>query len=240
MRRPRNVPEIVLGALLASAFFAIVLLVLSPWLPTAMNGLGSPKSFWKKTTEDPVAFFTLWLTLFSGISVVSNVGLWLVTGWTLRHSQDTAERQLRAYVFVEGNRDQLPIVDAGRRTTSPLAVINRGQTPAYKLTRWTNLEILPYPLVVPLQGCPPNQTKIPVDLGPNNPLTIHAVRDGAWTQQQIHGALSGKMRIYIYGEINYVDGFRKPQFTRFRLMAQVLPDGSLPGLEACEEGNEAS
>ena len=177
--------------------------------------------------------------------------------WTLRRSTDklwdagekqrelsekTAERQLRAYVFVEGDsKDNLPVVDAVNGIIKfPLKAINRGQTPAYKVTRWSNVEVLPYPLTVDLEGIPAGAVWFALDLGPNTPVGMEASRRQPWSQDQIDGVLAGTMRIYVYGEVRYLDIFKNEQNTKFRFMARVLRDGSIPGLEACEEGNDAS
>src|SRR5215470_15920908 len=37
------------------------------------------ESFWEKTSNDPVAYFTLWLVGFTGVLAVSTIGLWIVT-----------------------------------------------------------------------------------------------------------------------------------------------------------------
>ena len=38
-----------------------------------------PETFWRKTFDDPVATFTLWLTVMTAILAVSTIGLWIVT-----------------------------------------------------------------------------------------------------------------------------------------------------------------
>jgi hypothetical protein len=42
--------------------------------------------FWEKTSNDPVAYFTLWLVGFTGVLAVSTIGLWIVT-WRASVSQ---------------------------------------------------------------------------------------------------------------------------------------------------------
>lgn len=39
----------------------------------------SQHGFWEKTTNDPTAYFTLWLVVFTGVLAVSTIGLWIVT-----------------------------------------------------------------------------------------------------------------------------------------------------------------
>lgn len=37
------------------------------------------KTLWERTTEDPVAFFTFWLVIFTAVLAASTIGLWVVT-----------------------------------------------------------------------------------------------------------------------------------------------------------------
>jgi hypothetical protein len=109
-----KIPEIFLGAWMAVAIFAMGLVVSSAWrtsqpIHTQSSEPASheakkgelPQSFWERTTTDPVAFFTLVMAGLTGVIVVANVGLWIVTVWTLRHSKEFAERQLRAHFLLE-------------------------------------------------------------------------------------------------------------------------------------------
>jgi hypothetical protein len=78
---------------------------------------------WDKTTDDPVAFFTFWLAIFTFVLAFSTIGLWVVT-WrsgvkqsretrasikaaedsaaasvgALAHARDTAEREFRPWL----------------------------------------------------------------------------------------------------------------------------------------------
>ena len=60
------------------------------------------RQFWPRTFCDPTANFTLWLAGLTGILAVFTVGLWFVTLGIFRDSKQSAERQQRAYVMVEG------------------------------------------------------------------------------------------------------------------------------------------
>jgi hypothetical protein len=94
------------------------------------------ESFWKRATDDPTAFFTLWLALFTAGLTASTVGLWYVTNRTLRHNREEFELTFRARVsiiHVEINR----VVDAeGKRGKVEInfSLENTGQLPATKLS----------------------------------------------------------------------------------------------------------
>src|SRR5437660_11152131 len=54
--------------------------------------VGSPSA-----AEERIADYTLALAWLTGVLAFSTIGLWIATALTLRHSRETAERQLRAY-----------------------------------------------------------------------------------------------------------------------------------------------
>src|SRR5438105_7779385 len=92
--------EIVFGLLLASIFWAGVL-----WWqasrPTQHNN-SEQKSEQSAVTraelDNRLANYTLWLAIFTCVLAVSTIGLWIAAIFTLRHSRETAQRQLRAYL----------------------------------------------------------------------------------------------------------------------------------------------
>ena len=154
------------------------------------------------------------LAVLTALLVAVTGGLWVATRSLVKGAETTAQRQLRAYVFVEGEErpDHVPIIDAIQGMISvPFVIRNRGLTPAYKMRRWTRVEILPYPLTAPLEMNPISGS-VPLDLGPSTPVYISAVRKRAWSTAEINGTLSGRLRIYIYGQIDYFDTFEKPQY----------------------------
>ena len=68
---------------------------------TAEQNKNPFKQLWEWTTHDPVAFYTSLLAIFTGILGASTVALWLATRRLVREAEDTARRQLRAYVGIE-------------------------------------------------------------------------------------------------------------------------------------------
>src|SRR5258708_2164133 len=53
------------------------------------------KSLWERTTSDPVAFFTLWLVIFTGGLTISTVLLWRAGEKQFRHARTASIRQSR-------------------------------------------------------------------------------------------------------------------------------------------------
>jgi hypothetical protein len=60
---------------------------------TEQSGGSTPKTFWQKTEEDPTAYFTMWLVIFTGVlSTVSivQIGFLIRSDVTARRSADAA------------------------------------------------------------------------------------------------------------------------------------------------------
>jgi hypothetical protein len=169
-----RVPEIVLGALLTVAVFAIGMLSESSRRHPAEQQAASntakegtshqpERSLWNWVTHDAAGFFTLWLVIVGG----GQIGLFY---WQLRlikvaaddakRAGEAAERAAKATEDAVGlSRDTAKrqlrayvIVDAESFDTRPgkfiskLKVINTGQTPAYEMKVLSKTDILPLPL----------------------------------------------------------------------------------------------
>jgi hypothetical protein len=164
----------------------------------------------------------------------------------------TSRRQLRAYVFVETKEDDQPLINGARGsgdekgTIIPLHIVNRGQTPAYRVHFWITTNVLADPF--PFKGSP-TPTRKPsftyIDLGPNQPIPIFGIMDRAWTQAEMAMLLGQKGQIYVWGTVFYRDAFTRYPWcrwrrTEFRLMIPVQPDGGVHGIMFCEKGNKAT
>jgi hypothetical protein len=99
------------------------------------------KTFWERTTSDPVAFFTFWLVVSTVGLSISTVLLWLAGEKQLRLSSQTAMRQLRAYVTVDSFH-----IDRTREPDGKIINIiqvkwkNTGLTPTRRLLLSVNWE----------------------------------------------------------------------------------------------------
>lgn len=109
-----RIPEIVLGMLIASSLFILVFLFASTQPPqpakdqqTASECGGGNcegqirETFWQRTITDPVAFFTLWVAVFTLVLGAATIGLLRATN----RSAQIAERALvgleRPVVYVD-------------------------------------------------------------------------------------------------------------------------------------------
>ena len=141
-------PEIVLGFLIASVLWIGVLGWQAAYAPTETekrqceetatktgHKTEECKTLWEKTTTDPVAFFTFWLVVFTGVLGASTVLLWRSGERQAELTQAALIGDQRAWVMVslelEGFRFG-PIVDGAADVDADLIfqVRNVGRTPA--------------------------------------------------------------------------------------------------------------
>lgn len=158
----------------------------------------------------------------------------------------TAQRQLRAYVFAEINENDKPVFQPNSEVRIPMRARNRGQTPAYRVSQWVDMKILPYPLVKePIADRAPEPPGY-IDLGPTAEFLIIGQIPRALTADELAALKKGTKKLYVFGEIRYRDAFawrrgkRQPRYTRFRFMVHHGPQGEPLGLLACTDGNKAN
>lgn len=158
-----------------------------------------------------------------------------IAGATLKTMQETAQRQLRAYIFiVNGRVERL----GDNRLKAALTIKNFGATPAYQLTHQTAVRIVPNeePTGYSQEGVSKQVLLIPPNA--DAPLNCFSVKSfelddhRAYAQDQCH--------IFVYGTLNYLDAFGRPQTTHFRF--EVTGDiwASRGHLQQTEDGNDAT
>jgi hypothetical protein len=151
----------------------------------------------------------------------------------IRGAEDTAKRQLRAYVFV----DVVEMIDVtsvdGPKTL--VRIKNAGQTPAYKLRNvsvYTNVG--EYPPRTPLltSGLMMRgraDTASVSELGPGSGHDKRRVRRPI-DPFQIIGLVSGTLVAYLFGEVHYTDAFNCDRWIRYRSVLGGPAAGSFPQL----------
>jgi hypothetical protein len=152
--------------------------------------------------------------------------------------EDTARRQLRAYVSVD--RAWIEFPEPGVPSVTVI-VKNAGQTPAHDLRHWIHQWVEKYPLEVQLP-IPPEGFVTSSSL-----LGAGATHD-MWIKHPkpivklpfVDEIGTAEATIYVYGEIKYKDIFGNQQFVRYRLMYGGRTKPTPGFLSPCENGNEAS
>jgi hypothetical protein len=167
--------------------------------------------------------------------------LWGATVRLIRGSERTAQRQLRAYVFVTN----AGIDNFGQGVVPRLAYkyMNTGQTPAYKviavsaiiIRKRNDLSPFPNPKDTPTYTVGEHSK---LALGPQMFLNSSPnLANTPLTADEIKGIIDGTLTLYFFGEIKYRDGFGEDRFTRFRYSYGKKNVGGR-GLNVTAEGNE--
>jgi hypothetical protein len=156
---------------------------------------------------------------------------------TVKIMQETAEKQLRAYVYVVAASRQS---DGIREPTLRVQIKNAGQTPAYDCVRYAveavsptfpqlpeNFETFPVKL---------EKYKSPIPPGESVEIVTTAVQPDP---RQIGEISRSKAAIYLFGKIEYRDAFGNSRESTFRLVC--VGENVTRGLFAvCDEGNTAT
>jgi hypothetical protein len=153
---------------------------------------------------------------------------------------DTAEKQLRAYLFVQGS--EAPDIDEWDGKGLGVILKNYGQTPAYDVHFWHGLALKELPLTSALPVPPPkidNPTKTVLNPGQEMTLPLRAPRQLTPAERQ--AVLAQTSTIYVFGEIYYRDIFKKDHVAKFRMHYEIVPagPGTFRGMRPDTEGNEA-
>ncbi len=182
---------------------------------------------------------TEWLlALFNGLLVLYTYRLWIATRDLVEGAENTAKRQLRAYVWIDKtqpspNIDAVPFIVATE-------IRNTGSTPAHDVRCFTELLPFDHPLPVGFTFKQPPQ-EIP---GPHyvvNPGSTHFVRtspDEVFTDDIKTAIRNGTKRLYFWGVVRYRDAFKQERWSKFRFYWDRGPLAP-GGWTYCDEGNEA-
>jgi len=190
----------------------------------AVSQYKPPESFWEKTEGDPVATFTGILALLTFIlAAVAVFQIYFLKRAdktarvtadaaklsadaardSIRLAQNTAERQLRAYIYT----NELTIIArVNDRTTSAAVQVqikNFGSTPAYKVRHATCLKKLKHPLPEDFVVDSPENAVSEVGIAPSHVIYR---RENLPDDPIFH--LDDDEMYYIFGVIKYFDTFR--------------------------------
>jgi hypothetical protein len=167
--------------------------------------------------------------IVAGATAVQAIGLIL----TIIAMNRTARRQLRAYLSAQPNYvfNFNPSVLAEIKFT----IVNHGQTPAYKVQCSGVVDILPYPLPFnhPFPKLPEPRSKSRFVIHPRGNMDHHAIAARLFTANEISQIVAGtQFRLYILGEVNYIDVFKKKRTTT--LCFSVVGDQNLAATTGSE------
>ncbi|GJE62609.1 hypothetical protein [Methylobacterium trifolii] len=179
-----------------------------------------------------VAIATVLIAAFTVILGIATVFLWLATRALVRGADQTAERQLRAYLLIDGSG---LFIENGIASFK-MRITNAGQTPA------NNISVRCFAGI----GMDENSVALTEGEGAENigsvgPRLYTELRENfrALTVEENQIIYGRKGAIYFRGAIKYVDVFGKSQTTNFSLYFGGR-DGPDPNhrLTSCRSGND--
>jgi hypothetical protein len=159
--------------------------------------------------------------------------------------QDTAERQLRAYLGIttEAPTGRPPAeIRVSGVIGANLFIRNFGQTPAHNVQQWVNIQIREFPLTSELPE-PAEIDKLNRGISiihPTEATTASCVTTWSITAEDRREISIGQKAIYIYGVVHYSDIFGKTErLTTYRLMSRTTVAVSVD-FQICDGGNSAT
>ena len=166
------------------------------------------------------------------------------------HARVSAERQLRAYVMVEGinviypSKSQLRPPSGGGPSREHLVAVvkvkNSGATPARKMTGWVMCDsFAEAPVYAPPDRPQGHGVRV---IGPGHEDEFEfreKVLNHAQFLKAVGALKAGSLTLYVWGRIAYEDAFGRERETLFRHVARrdrIYDDGA--EVIACAEGND--
>ena len=220
--------------------------VLSLWVGIAIGG-GECQAHAHGNPEDLPRLYALipcwfawtadhWGDLFVALTAAATLLLWWVTRDLVRGADDTARRQLRAYVgLIQSVRVPDPL-DTGWFYAT-LTFKNSGATPAYDFIVWSWIELAPFPLTGPLDPkSHSNERQSRSTLGPGNEVHTTIKLESQLNATDKAAILAGTMAVYVYGEYAYRDAFDRRQGADYRI-ACFGDTYRTNVFETCNDGN---
>jgi hypothetical protein len=188
------------------------------------------------------------LVLFTFIAGLAAVAAWLATRDLVAGAETTAERQLRAYVFITDAK--MVSWQVGKSPQVKLTIRNTGQTPAYDVSVQGDFFSqagtapgtpgAPGGPAAPAAPPPLKPTDAPkTAIGPGGLLTPSTTRTAAVDAKENTLVRSGGAALMYYGVVKYRDAFGHARGTTFRYLfdaASAAGDGTLT---VASEGNGA-
>jgi hypothetical protein len=171
---------------------------------------------WKP--EAITAAATIVLAFLTLVLATATLFLWLSTRRLVWGAEDTAQRQLRAYISV--NPSEISRITPTETFHFAFVLLNGGSTPAYSVGQVGELQLTEHPLPenFPFPNLPPERKSLTM-VPPRIPSIGHLLATSKFTKDEIieilTGAPEGGRRLYIFGHVDYIDAFKKKHWTRF-------------------------
>jgi hypothetical protein len=210
----------------------------------ALRSSASPRS--SSPTDQAIAEYTKWLAIFTLFLVLATIGLFISGERNVQVArrsadaakqsadaardavilaQENAERQLRAYVFLD--KDQIVEtlrIAVGEVPSGMFRFTNFGLTPANNLAVHITSGTGPWPLPPDIKLPFPENLPKGIQVAPPGAVTLWPLepQGNPVPAEDFEQIRIGKSRFYIWGRATYTDAFGKDRYTNFCL-ATVPP-----------------
>jgi hypothetical protein len=171
--------------------------------------------------EAVTAAFTIILALSTIALWLSTRELWRVTDRTLRHSEDTAQRQLRAYISIITGASFRQGSVRGLRFEFRPVIKNVGQTPAYHVNIVSGIQFISLTdaAIFDYVANLPSPTAAPtVTLGKDQDRFTHTILDRRLSKAELRQYRKGTHTLLVFGTVRYQDIFQRDRHTNFSYM----------------------
>lgn len=182
---------------------------------------------------------TVWIVILTAFGTIA-------LGLTLFEQRRTSRAELRAYVFPDTvvitprtREDVEPKSDRGKPKCL-IIIRNTGQTPAYKVRHWGNMDLLPVEAESSL-ATPHLNLSAKSSIPPGGANTKVCGLDRKLTPAEGTLIKKGALAFFIWGRIEYEDTFGRTHYSNYRMIGTgrwPLPEDANPLF--CEEGNDAT
>lgn len=202
-------------------------------LTRGFNRLGT---FIHDFREEIVAVGTLFIAVFTIILAFATGFLYVATRDLVKGTEESAKRQLRAYVHIDDTRG--PDLTKDCPYWFEFFVKNGGKTPAYAVRQWTGFTLGPYPLNQPLPSptTPPRYAAI---VNADGRVKVQG-EISQYSADEVMRIQAEDTRLYVFGRIIYRDVFGSNWETNFRMMYGGRDAARGQGMLFCEEGNDST
>jgi hypothetical protein len=204
---------------------------------------GDPEKEHQKTRNETtlaystlgLAVITFFLAAFTLGLMVFTLKLWKATKRLVENTNETAERQLRAYAMVLRVEIASETWPDGVAQSIKISVKNFGKTPATSVRYW--LYICPKSAAFPGPLARPQlmHDMTAGVIAPGDTFTTRAKIPMLAEGDEISRSLYA---LYVYGAFSYKDAFNQERITNFRFMRSGEHWLSEGEMETCEAGNE--
>lgn len=167
-----------------------------------------------------ISFGTLVLAAFTTILGFATIFLARATKSLVTGAENTAQRQLRAYVFVRPVGTFFLYDGDSCRVTITFAFKNHGQTPAYRFLEFAEIRNFMVPTTVEIRTPDPIEPLTEISLGPG--AEIEGTVWGIMDRNTLNELGSSFRKIHVTGVGRYVDAFGQARETKFCFYVENL------------------